>query len=98
MRFFALALTLCALAATALASNVLDLTATKDFDKHIGGPQGVLVKFYAPWCGHCQKIAPILDEVALAFKNDPSVIIAKLVSLIYVSSCCSACYLNFDLS
>jgi thiol-disulfide isomerase/thioredoxin len=24
----------------------------------------VLGRFYAPWCGHCQELAPILDEVA----------------------------------
>ncbi|KFK42144.1 hypothetical protein AALP_AA2G217000 [Arabis alpina] len=40
--------------------------------------KNVLIEFYAPWCGHCQKLAPILDEVALSFQSDSSVIIAKL--------------------
>jgi len=39
----------------------------------------VLLEFYAPWCGHCQKLAPILDEVAVSFENDPDVLIAKFV-------------------
>ncbi|KAH0919209.1 hypothetical protein HID58_026869, partial [Brassica napus] len=39
---------------------------------------GKNVLSYAPSCGHCQKLAPILDEVALKLQNDPSVIIAKL--------------------
>ncbi|KAL6512010.1 Thioredoxin-like domain [Orobanche gracilis] len=37
----------------------------------------VLLEFYAPWCVHCKKLAPILDEVAVSFQNDADVIIAK---------------------
>lgn len=39
--------------------------------------KNVLIEFYAPWCGHCKKLAPILDEVAISFEKDPSVLIAK---------------------
>lgn len=38
----------------------------------------VLVEFYAPWCGHCKKLAPIYDELGAALKNVPSVVIAKM--------------------
>jgi protein disulfide-isomerase A1 len=39
--------------------------------------KNVLLEFYAPWCGHCQKLAPTLDEVAISLENDPDVLIAK---------------------
>ena len=39
----------------------------------------VLIEFYAPWCGHGKKLAPILDEVAVSYENDAAVVIAKLV-------------------
>ncbi|CAH8354576.1 unnamed protein product [Eruca vesicaria subsp. sativa] len=39
--------------------------------------KNVLLEFYAPWCGHCQNLVPILDEVAVSYQSDPSIVIAK---------------------
>jgi len=36
------------------------------------------IKFYAPWCGHCQKLAPTWDELAKKFESEEKVKVAKL--------------------
>jgi thioredoxin domain-containing protein 5 len=50
---------------------------TTTFDSAIA--QGYyFIKFYAPWCGHCQKLAPTWGKLAAHFKDDEVVNIAKI--------------------
>jgi len=59
-------------------SNVVVLT-TQNFDSIVvNNDNDVLVEFYAPWCGHCKKLAPDYEKVANAFAGDKNVVIAKI--------------------
>lgn len=71
---FALAFALCF--GIVAAEFVVDLT-PENFDKVIDGSKPALVEFFAPWCGHCKKLAPEFEIVAEAFAKQ-GVIIAKV--------------------
>jgi len=52
--------------------------------KSVGTAGIILVDFYAPWCGHCQDLAPVLDELSGKYKEraeageGPNVTVAKV--------------------
>ena len=52
----------------------------KTFDEFVTNrKQDIFVEYYAPWCGHCKKLAPTWDELGDAFKShSDKVVIAKI--------------------
>ncbi|EGZ21025.1 hypothetical protein PHYSODRAFT_354354 [Phytophthora sojae] len=66
-----------ALQLVAADSNVIVLT-NADFEHKTQAGSGAttgdwLVEFYAPWCGHCKKLAPIYEKVADELKGEVNV-------------------------
>ena len=47
-----------------MAENVIELT-DETFEETVRGSDvPVLVDFWAPWCGPCKMIAPVIEEIA----------------------------------
>lgn len=57
--------------APAESANVLVLT-DSSFDEALQKYEYILVKFYAPWCGHCKRLAPEFAKAADTLKEKGS--------------------------
>jgi len=50
----------------------------KTFNEIVMQPKDVFVEFYASWCGHCKKLAPIYEELGDLMASNDDIIIAKM--------------------
>jgi len=61
----------------AIVDNGLYVLNEKSYAKHVETGDH-FIKFYAPWCGHCVRLAPIWADLAKAFEDSDKVKIAKI--------------------
>ncbi|KAE9611848.1 putative protein disulfide-isomerase [Lupinus albus] len=77
IRVGAIAFAVALIFVSASANDVVVLS-EDNFQKEIGHDKGALVEFYAPWGGHCKKLAPEYEKLGSSFKKSKSVVIDKV--------------------
>lgn len=68
---------LIAIVVAVCAASVVKLT-PENYDDVVNNPsKDVFVKFYAPWCGHCVRMAAAWEELATKVADNSDVVVAE---------------------
>ena len=57
-------------------SNSVQQLTDADFESTVNGGKPVFIDFWAPWCGPCRIVGPIVEELAPTY--DGKAVIAKM--------------------
>jgi len=58
------------------ADGPVTVAVAKNFDEVVtNNGKDTLIEFYAPWCGHCKKLAPVFDDLAMKLKEEDVAIV-----------------------
>eukprot|EP00210_Caulerpa_lentillifera_P004532 g4324.t1 len=76
--YFALSAFYVTSAATQFSSEFVVSLTEKDFVERTSDGKLWFIKFFAPWCGHCKKLAPAWAQLGDRYKGNANVEIAHV--------------------
>lgn len=71
-------LKLCLFVTVTIIPRVSSATLTKDNFLETTKGKSVFIKWFAPWCGHCQELAPKWKQMAQELENNENVLVASV--------------------